>query len=165
MSGASDPSGWIEKARQDARSAKRLLADPAELEPAAYHVQQAVEKALKAALVAEGIKFPRGKGAGHNLAALAGLIPAHLLFHQQAQMLSDLTHGRPPTAIQPMIRSRLNLFQRRPRSRSDWPRSRSSSGLSSRRLRDLHDGACSSAAFSAIETRARAKPRRGETPC
>lgn len=91
MSGASDPSGWIEKARQDARSAKRLLADPAELEPAAYHVQQAVEKALKAALVAEGIKFPRGKGAGHNLAALAGVIPAHLPLHQQAQMLSDLT--------------------------------------------------------------------------
>ena len=91
MNNASDPSGWIEKARQDARSARRLLADPAELEPAAYHVQQAVEKALKAALIAEGIKFPRGKGAGHNLAALAGLIPAHLPLHQQAQMLTDLT--------------------------------------------------------------------------
>lgn len=91
MSGASHPSDWIEKARQDARSARRLLVDPPELEVAAYHVQQAVEKAIKAVLAAEGIKYPRGKGAGHDLALLAQLIPLVDPLHDEALSLSYLT--------------------------------------------------------------------------
>ena len=91
MSVASHPGDWIEKARQDARSARRLLVDPPELEVAAYHVQQAVEKAIKAVLAAEGIKYPRGKGAGHDLAVLADLIPLADPLHAQALSLSSLT--------------------------------------------------------------------------
>jgi HEPN domain-containing protein len=75
MSGTSDPVDWLNKARQDARSARRLLADPPEIEVAAYHVQQAVEKAIKSYLAAEAIRYPRDGGAGHDLAALASLIP------------------------------------------------------------------------------------------
>ncbi|HEX8416477.1 MAG TPA: HEPN domain-containing protein [Methylobacterium sp.] len=91
MSGASDPGEWVEKARQDARSARRLLVDPPELEGAAYHVHQAIEKAAKAVLVAEGIRYPRGKGAGHDLGALAKLIPVTNSLYAQARSLSDLT--------------------------------------------------------------------------
>lgn len=91
MSSVSDPHGWIEKARQDSRSARRLLADPPETEVAAYHVQQAVEKAIKAVLVAHGIPYPRGRGAGHDLNALAGLIPAASALSARARALTDLT--------------------------------------------------------------------------
>lgn len=91
MSGASDPGDGIEKARQDARSARRLLADPPELEDAAFHVHQAVEKAAKVLLVADGIRYPRGRGAGHDLVALARLIPTTHPLHAPASRLSDLT--------------------------------------------------------------------------
>ena len=91
MSGKSHPSEWVAKARQDARSARRLLADPPELEVAAYHVQQAVEKAVKAGLAEQGIKYPRGKGAGHDLDALVNLVPVFHPLHAQAQALSDIT--------------------------------------------------------------------------
>ena len=53
-SGTSDPWEWVHKARQDARSARRLLPAPPELEVAADHLQQAVEKAIKALLTAGG---------------------------------------------------------------------------------------------------------------
>ena len=91
MSGASDPREWIEKARHDARAARRLLLDPPQLEGAAYHVHQAVEKVAKAILVAEGIRYPRGGGAGHDLDALAQLVPALHPLRARAQHLSDLT--------------------------------------------------------------------------
>lgn len=85
----SDASAWITKAWQDARSARRLLIDPPELEGAAFHVHQAAEKACKAILVAAGIRYPRGRGTGHDLNTLAALIPGTL--HAQAQALADLT--------------------------------------------------------------------------
>lgn len=88
---ASDPYEWIRKAQQDTRSARRLLLDPPELEDAAFHVHQAVEKAAKAILIAEGIRYPRGRGAGHDLDALAKLIPRSSPFHAQAQQLAGLT--------------------------------------------------------------------------
>ncbi|MCJ2142270.1 HEPN domain-containing protein [Methylobacterium sp. E-066] len=88
---ASDPREWVRKAQQDTRSARRLLLDPPELEDAAFHVHQAVEKAAKAILVSEGIRYPRGRGAGHDLDALARLIPSSSPFHAQAQQLAGLT--------------------------------------------------------------------------
>lgn len=91
MSGVSDPHDWIGKARQDARSARRLLADPPEMEVAAYHVQQTVEKAIKALLVARDIPYPRGKGSGHDLDVLARLIPATSPLSVRALVLADLT--------------------------------------------------------------------------
>lgn len=91
MRSTSTSSHWIEKARQDARSARRLLQYPPELEDAAYHVHQAVEKSAKALLTAEGIKFPRGGGAGHDLDRLAKLIPSSHPLHDQAERLTDLT--------------------------------------------------------------------------
>ena len=91
MSVASDPSAWVEKARQEVRSARRLLIEPPELEDAAYHVHQAVEKAAKAFLVAAGVRYPRGKGTGHDLDALARLIPGSNPLQRQARSLASLT--------------------------------------------------------------------------
>lgn len=62
--------------------------DPPELEDAAYHVHQAVEKAI---LTFAGVKFPRGNGAGHDLDKLGKLVPVSDALHAQAQNLSDLT--------------------------------------------------------------------------
>ncbi|MBE7249472.1 MAG: HEPN domain-containing protein [Actinomycetospora chiangmaiensis] len=87
----SDAAGWIAKARQDARSARRLLTDPPELEDAAFHVHQAVEKAAKAVLVAADVRYPRGRGTGHDLTTLAALIPVDGRLHEQALALADLT--------------------------------------------------------------------------
>ncbi|MGX9981579.1 HEPN domain-containing protein [Methylobacterium fujisawaense] len=91
MRGASNPIDWLNKARQDARSARRLLVEPPELEVAAYHVQQVVEKAIKSYLAAEGIRYPRGGGAGHDLEVLANLIPQADPLHTQALSLAYLT--------------------------------------------------------------------------
>lgn len=91
MSGTSNATDWIGKAQQDARSARRLLIDPPEVEDAAYHLHQAVEKTVKALLIAHDVRFPRGSGAGHDLALLASLIPPKNPLRHHAQRLSDLT--------------------------------------------------------------------------
>lgn len=58
---------------------------------AAYHIQQAVEKAIKALLSAEGIKYPRGGGSGHDLDVLVRLIPPTNALRAKALPLSSLT--------------------------------------------------------------------------
>lgn len=51
---------WLFKARHDLRSAKRLFTDePPILDTAAYHCQQAAEKALKAFLVLHDVQFSK----------------------------------------------------------------------------------------------------------
>ncbi|MDP4021330.1 HEPN domain-containing protein [Methylobacterium sp. NEAU 140] len=89
--GSTDPATWIDAARRDVRAARRLLVDPPELETTAYHVHQAVEKAIKAFLVAAGIRYPRGRGAGHDLDMLASLVPAGDPLRTSALLMSDLT--------------------------------------------------------------------------
>ncbi|MCE7026491.1 HEPN domain-containing protein [Jiella avicenniae] len=68
---------WIEKADADLDGVRRsLLPDPdVNEEVAAYHIQQAAEKLLKAALVHVGVAYPRGSG-GHDLQACANRLPA-----------------------------------------------------------------------------------------
>ena len=51
---------WLVKAEHDLRSARRLITDtPALLDTAAYHCQQAAEKALKAFLTLNDVPFPK----------------------------------------------------------------------------------------------------------
>lgn len=51
---------WLAKADEDIRvAALTLAADPPLVDPAAYHCQQAVEKIIKALLVAAAVKVPR----------------------------------------------------------------------------------------------------------
>ena len=50
---------WLRSAREDLRIVRMALDDdPPLVGPASFHSQQAAEKALKAALVLEGIEFP-----------------------------------------------------------------------------------------------------------
>lgn len=91
MSRGSSAGDWIAKARQEARSARRLLMEPPEIEDAAYHVHQAVEKAIKAVLIAQMIRYPRRPGAGHDLEVLSRLIPAADPLYPRARSLADLT--------------------------------------------------------------------------
>ena len=63
---------WLRSAREDLRIAgMALAADPPVVGPACFHSQQAAEKALKAALVLEGIEFPYV----HDLRRLHNLLP------------------------------------------------------------------------------------------
>jgi HEPN domain-containing protein len=62
---------WIGKAEVDYRTAERLLRDEQPIrESIAFHCQQAVEKYLKALLVARQIEFPKT----HSIAQLLDLI-------------------------------------------------------------------------------------------
>ena len=50
---------WLRYANQDLRVIERLLSeDPVPAAPACWHAQQAAEKALKAALMLDGVEFP-----------------------------------------------------------------------------------------------------------
>lgn len=83
---------WIARADNDLDTVRRaLVADPMiNAEAAAYHIQQAAEKLLKALLVHEGAVYPRGS-AGHDLMVSASrLPPGHPLF-TDAQALAPLT--------------------------------------------------------------------------
>ncbi|MDF3812043.1 MULTISPECIES: HEPN domain-containing protein [Rhodopseudomonas] len=72
---SSDPTTWLDLATSDAVAARRLLLPPASLPQAAYLAQQAAEKAIKARLVDLRISHPRQGGRGHDLVALADLVP------------------------------------------------------------------------------------------
>ena len=63
---------WLRSAREDLRIIRMALGeDPPVVGPACFHSQQAAEKALKAALVLEGIEFPYV----HDLRRLRDLLP------------------------------------------------------------------------------------------
>jgi HEPN domain-containing protein len=88
---SADPLAWLAVAREDALAAQRLLDDEPQCAPAAYHVQQAAEKAIKARLVQLRLGFPRGGGAGHDLSIPVGLLPATDPIRSEAARLIDLT--------------------------------------------------------------------------
>lgn len=84
--------GWIEKADSDLDAVRRaLIPDPdTNSEAAAYHLQQAAEKLLKALLVHEGLQYPRGSG-GHDLQVAADRLPLDHPLFAEAQALTPLT--------------------------------------------------------------------------
>ena len=69
-------SRWLAKAGDDLDTSRLVLAVPKEVGPwvAAFHAQQAIEKAMKAILVLRQTPFPRS----HDLEELRGLLPAEL---------------------------------------------------------------------------------------
>jgi HEPN domain-containing protein len=68
---ADDVKLWLEKADEDERTVAILKAAGGPWSVAAYHVQQAAEKHIKAALVAAGIAPPKT----HDLQQLVSLYP------------------------------------------------------------------------------------------
>jgi HEPN domain-containing protein len=79
---------WMRYALEELTLAKALASDvdsPARL--VCWHSQQAAEKALKAALIINGIGFPRT----HNLVALRALMPSALVEQMDIVELAELT--------------------------------------------------------------------------
>jgi HEPN domain-containing protein len=79
---------WLRFAREDLQEAGRLLGSP---EAVPRHIcwfsQQAAEKALKAALVLEGMDFPFR----HDLDGLRNLLPSGWAVKQEFPDLAELT--------------------------------------------------------------------------
>ena len=86
--GALDARRWLRFSSEDLEVADRLMAAGP---PASRHVcwlsQQAAEKALKAALVLEGVEFPFS----HDLDALRNLLPDSWMVRDVCPNLAELT--------------------------------------------------------------------------
>lgn len=108
MSAARRIDAFLALAEEEAKAAG-MLADGAPRQ-AAYYVQQAVEKATRALLTAEGVPF----GTGHNLGLMAAALPENHPFkrriagldrHSSAATLYRYPSpaGRLPTAPSPVM--------------------------------------------------------------
>ncbi len=75
----------ITLAREDLTVAKKLAVDHPR--HAAFHIEQAAEKLLKAVLSTEGIVF----NAGHQLGALAALLPLNHIWRGDLATFDDFT--------------------------------------------------------------------------
>lgn len=81
--------GWLDLARRDARVGEGLLG-LGEIEAAAFHVQQAAEKLIKALLIEQHIMPPRV----HDLARLLSLLPTDVespMSDLDAERISTIT--------------------------------------------------------------------------
>ena len=77
---------YIALAKEDLAVAAKLIANHPR--HAAFNVEQAAEKLLKAVLTAEGIRFPTSH---HQLGALAALLPASHLWRADLMAFDDFT--------------------------------------------------------------------------
>lgn len=86
------PESWLAKADNDLDLVRRaMIADPTtNNEAAAYHLQQAAEKLLKAALVHAGLPYPRGS-AGHDLKVSASRLPPEHPLYNEAHAMAPYT--------------------------------------------------------------------------
>lgn len=85
---SADPAHWIAHARDDLMVARRMSSDPATPPRyACWNAQQAVEKALKATLLALEISYPKR----HDLEALAELLPGDWTVKAHQAALAELT--------------------------------------------------------------------------
>lgn len=83
---------WLVKARRDLRSAQRLYTDmPPLLDTAAYHCQQAAEKALKAFLTLHDIPF-------HKTHLLSPLVAQCVQIDPDFDVLADAAETLTPFA-------------------------------------------------------------------
>lgn len=80
---------WLSKARTDLALAILVLEKRPEMEPwaAAFHAQQAAEKAIKALLIARWIEPPRT----HNLRVIAELLPDEVGVGASTQSLASIS--------------------------------------------------------------------------
>lgn len=80
---------WLRKASRDLRAAHRLLADePPLADVAAYHCQQAAEKALKAFLTLHDSPFPKTHLLGTLVTQCTQIEPEFGALHEAAETLT-----------------------------------------------------------------------------
>jgi HEPN domain-containing protein len=89
----SDAADWLAKARSDLDMVDRAMTPVTNqnLEQAAYHLQQAAEKAIKALLVHLDVEFQRWGGKGHDIGLLARQVPPDHHLREKAVSLESLT--------------------------------------------------------------------------
>jgi HEPN domain-containing protein len=91
---SADPRRWLAYARSDLALAREGRHDAdVFLEALCYHCQQAVEKSLKAVLIAHSLDFPRT----HNVGTLADLLPDAVAL--PATVSGDLLRGLSAYAV------------------------------------------------------------------
>ncbi|MCE4627957.1 MAG: HEPN domain-containing protein [Desulfurococcales archaeon] len=79
---------WLRRAEKDLRAAEVLLREEL-YEEAAFHAQQAAEKALKALLVARRVRPPKTHSIEHLLSLLAGQEDVKPFYDIDADTLTD----------------------------------------------------------------------------
>ncbi|NLC57230.1 MAG: HEPN domain-containing protein [Armatimonadetes bacterium] len=91
---------WIRESQQDIESADRLLEwDPPRFPTAAYHLGQAVNKALRAFLACRGIPFGHGDRLPALLRLATPLAPTFREWREAARVI-DGYRQLPPFAVQ-----------------------------------------------------------------
>lgn len=81
------PGDWLRYARSDLELARVKRSDEVLLEGLCFHAQQAVEKALKAVLIAKGVPPPRT----HNIRTLLDILPPDVILPPQIEDAASLT--------------------------------------------------------------------------
>ncbi len=90
---------WLDRAERDLRLARLAIGDPALAGLAAFHCQQAAEKALKAYLASRDQPLPRTHDLPALLSRCRALEPAFAALDEAARTLDTyLTAGRYPDA-------------------------------------------------------------------
>ena len=113
---------WFRRARKDLRAAEVLLREGL-YEDAAYHSQQAVEKALKGLLIAHGVRPPYVHNIDHLLNLLKSYVDVSFLYEIDADMLTDYSVGARypgPPVVEEEAREALRIA----REAVEWARER-----------------------------------------
>lgn len=94
---------WGRKAEEDWKTAERLLAfgREAPLETVCFHIQQCVEKYLKAVLVLRLVDFPKTHAISELLALIPDELPFRIPYAQQQRLHSYATVMRYPGDYEP----------------------------------------------------------------
>jgi len=81
------PAEWMRYAKSDLALAKATISDDVLFGNLCFHAQQAVEKSIKAVLIAKSIPFPRT----HNIDTLIGLLPGDVPVPPDDAKVAELT--------------------------------------------------------------------------
>lgn len=114
------PEDWVRYAKRDLGLASIPASDDAMRECLAFHIQQAVEKSIKAVLVSRSIDFPYT----HNLKILLDLLPSDLSLPVDADEVAGLTDyvvsGRYPGEYEPVTKEDFDKALRLTESVVKW---------------------------------------------
>jgi len=81
------PADWLRYAHSDLELARVGRSPKVLFEGLCFHAQQAVEKALKAVLIANGVAPPKT----HNIRTLLDFLPQHIIPPQEVEDAASLT--------------------------------------------------------------------------
>ena len=94
---------WVMKAEGDLKTAQHLLAfgHDTPVETVCFHIQQCIEKYMKALLVFRLVDFPKTHSIGELLTLIPDELPFRIPYAQQKRLLSYATVMRYPGDYEP----------------------------------------------------------------